>query len=105
MKRSAALANALALTEQVVAECERGEATSLTLNNLTERRARCFREAVDQSAVTATELELVSRLQQLDALLMRWCTDMQRDLEHNRSLLHARNASPDTAARVLSDVA
>lgn len=102
--RGHALAQIVVLTEEAVAQCERGLATPATLVALTEQRAAHLHACRETAAATAAERALLVRLEGLDSMLVQWCAGAQRELERTRSQIPTRGPGP-AAARVLSDIA
>jgi hypothetical protein len=101
MNAFAALSAMVAMTEQVVAECDGGTATPERVTALVQERAVHLRDCNPDLPVSPADRTLIERLAILDDQLVRWCADMQRTLEHRRSQI-------PTAAQAttrLSDIA
>jgi hypothetical protein len=101
-----ALTAMIAMTEQVVGDCDCGLATTEQVTSLVQRRAvhlsSCSPDCLG-APVSDSERALVSRLADLDDALVRWCSAAQRELEQRRSQIP--NAASGTAKTRLSDIA
>ena len=96
-----ALLAMVAMTEQMIGECDRGTATPERVTALVQERAIHLQSCSPDAPVSATERSLIGRLADLDDALVRWCADAQRALEKSRSEIPT-SASPTTR---LSDIA
>jgi len=104
MTRHDALAAILALTEEAHGACTRGEADAQTLTDLTGRRATLLCDCPRTGPLSDAERCAITRLQELDGLLMQWGEALQHDLERARARIVHREPGGE-GARVLTDVA
>ncbi len=92
----------VAMTEQVVAECDGGTATTERVTALVQERAVHLRDCNPDIPPTAADRMLIERLVTLDEQLVRWCAETQRALEQRRSQIPTPASSSTTR---LSDIA
>lgn len=105
MTRRDALAEMLALTQEALERCARGDANPQTLSDLAARRAILLGACPLGRAISDDERGLVERLRELDTSLLQWGAALQHDLERTRARMPSRGDSRVATTGLLSDIA